>query len=567
MRLFAVATVLVVVCLHMSSTNCSESNNTGDLIEQQTGGGFLSKLPKVFDFGRFKTTFKKYYKNRLEELARQKLYWARAFEAFISAVKFKCGMIASYLGVNRRSDWTPDEVRRPFLKIAKFKFNKTPLDPSTTTGPTVIPSASIEDIKTEFTEIESHKDEPVYAQISAELEDRQSSRRKRDTSGEERDSPPIDELLWPVNVEEPIEENSTKRIRLKSNNPVYLAPELMNSQSYNRRKAVQMPAKQAGTILGSPGLTFLKQVVTSAASYLFDQPEQQQEQQQTADLPKWAFNLTVVHNQQNHNNSKTKHGIDRSRKRRKSRGKNLPDQMFHDWRQTGCFGPTKDQEQCGACYIFAALSLFEWLLCSNHNRTVDFSEQYVIDCGTRMKLEGCEGGDHDDVFDFVGRFGFELSANYPFLGKDDQCRYDPTLPDERMGFLRLDNNQHGMKRVEIEDFEQVLDLSPIIVSLLVPRNFTFYRGGIETAQCELDADGCGHSMLLVGDGIENGQEYWLLRNSFGDDFGELGYYKLSKDADCWIDDAYYGRISEASFKNLQNNNSQAVQSIQSIRSV
>lgn len=37
-----------------------------------------------------------------------------------------------------------------------------------------------------------------------------------------------------------------------------------------------------------------------------------------------------------------------------------------------------------------------------------------------------------------------------------------------------------------------------------------------------------HSIVLVGYGIENGIEYWVIRNSWGDDWGEQGYMKVRK---------------------------------------
>jgi hypothetical protein len=59
-------------------------------------------------------------------------------------------------------------------------------------------------------------------------------------------------------------------------------------------------------------------------------------------------------------------------------------------------------------------------------------------------------------------------------------------------------------------------------------NFRAYRGGV--------FDGCvaggpsiaGHAMAVVGYGRENGVDYWLMKNSWGTDWGERGFMKMRR---------------------------------------
>ena len=44
-------------------------------------------------------------------------------------------------------------------------------------------------------------------------------------------------------------------------------------------------------------------------------------------------------------------------------------------------------------------------------------------------------------------------------------------------------------------------------------------------RCGTDLD---HGVLIVGYGIENMAEYWLLKNSWGAGWGEKGYFKLAR---------------------------------------
>lgn len=222
---------------------------------------------------------------------------------------------------------------------------------------------------------------------------------------------------------------------------------------------------------------------------------------------------------------------------------------LRDWRVSGCFVPTKDQGKCGSCFIFAIMGLFEWMLCRDTEKLVSLSEQYVVDCGERVGIEGCRGGFAEAAFTFVRRFGFELEAEYPYEKKAFECPYDDSLPGDEMGVLRLDRNYHGMHHIWPKDFDTYLDTSPIVVGIYIRADFTFYRGGVDMG-IDCRKSRYGHSLLLIGDGIEDGIEYWLFRNSFGRFWGQMGHFKLSKSADCWTDFMPFGLVSNGTFEEL-----------------
>lgn len=211
----------------------------------------------------------------------------------------------------------------------------------------------------------------------------------------------------------------------------------------------------------------------------------------------------------------------------------LPDETFIDYRQgsPNCLSRVRRQGKCGSCYIFSSIALYEWAYCKQRRFPIKFSEQYILDCGHLKGMDGCEGGHETSVSQFINDYGFQLLDNYGYEFEPKSC---PVIIDKsqlsKMGHIRMD--KPNLSLVWPSKIDEDLEKTPLIISVYISKAFPTYGGGVDDGEgCESNRKGL-HSVLLVGSGRQDGHEYWIIRNSYGPLWGELGYYRLRKDSQC-----------------------------------
>jgi len=195
------------------------------------------------------------------------------------------------------------------------------------------------------------------------------------------------------------------------------------------------------------------------------------------------------------------------------------DPTSFDWRnKSGILTPVYDQGQCGSCWAFSAVENIEsqWAL-AGHG-LLSLSPQQVVDCDTSDA--GCNGGDTPTAYDYVkGTGGLELWSEYPYTASDGQCQF-------KISEVRA--NITGWQYIGKGDEDQMktglVSNGPISICLAASR-WSDYSGGIMTAkQCGRQID---HCVLLVGYNVANSPPYWIVRNSWGTDWGvENGFIYL-----------------------------------------
>ncbi|XP_056141932.1 cathepsin S, ortholog2, tandem duplicate 1 [Lampris incognitus] len=216
-----------------------------------------------------------------------------------------------------------------------------------------------------------------------------------------------------------------------------------------------------------------------------------------------------------------------------SAGAALPDSV--DWREKGCVTSVKMQGSCGSCWAFSAVGALEGQLAKKTGKLVDLSPQNLVDCSDRYGNHGCNGGLMHQAFQYViDNHGIDSDTAYPYRGVEQRCHYNPSYRAancSRYSFLPQGSEQ-SLK-------EALATIGPISVGIDAKQpKFAFFHSGVyDDPHCSQEVN---HGVLVVGYGTLNGQDYWLVKNSWGTPFGDHGYVRMSRNKKNQCGIALYG---------------------------
>jgi len=122
----------------------------------------------------------------------------------------------------------------------------------------------------------------------------------------------------------------------------------------------------------------------------------------------------------------------------------------------------------------------------------------------------------DDAYDYVKDSGLGLESAYPYTARDGSCHSNKTVV-RITSYADVPASDAGLANaVAITPVSVAIDANPI----------QFYSSGVyNNWNCGNSLD---HGVLAVGYGSENGQDYWIVKNSWGASFGESGYFRLAR---------------------------------------
>jgi cathepsin B len=222
------------------------------------------------------------------------------------------------------------------------------------------------------------------------------------------------------------------------------------------------------------------------------------------------------------------------------------------WPNCPTLKEVRDQGSCGSCWAFGAVEAMSDRICiaSNGTKNAHISAEDLVSCCKTCGF-GCNGGFPQAAWSYFKKTGLVTGGNY---NSNEGCRpytiaacdhhVNKTLPpcqgEEKTpsctkkcidGYsLSYDEDEHhgdtvysirsDQKQIQTEIYTH----GPVEAAFTVYADFLLYSSGVyqHTTGSSLG----GHAIKILGWGVENSTPYWLIANSWNQDWGDNGFFKI-----------------------------------------
>jgi cathepsin L len=201
-----------------------------------------------------------------------------------------------------------------------------------------------------------------------------------------------------------------------------------------------------------------------------------------------------------------------------------------DWRDHNAVTMVKDQGICGSCWVFGSIASLEGQWAIKTGLLLPLSEQQVVDCAwtkwASMEDDACDGGFAPPAFDWmVHNGGVALEDEYRYIMIDGYCFADRKSSGVVVkGYVNVTSGSEAA-------LQSAVAMGPVAVALdTLHPEFIFYESGVfYLPTCKNDFASLGHEVVVVGYGTDPvGGDYWLVKNSWSEYWGDNGYIKMAR---------------------------------------
>jgi cathepsin B len=234
------------------------------------------------------------------------------------------------------------------------------------------------------------------------------------------------------------------------------------------------------------------------------------------------------------------------------------------WPKCTTIGEIRDQGSCGSCWAFGAVEAMSDRICiaSKGETVVEISAEDLLACCGFTCGMGCEGGYPSAAWNYWKSSGLVSGGLYnthktcqPYsiaacehhtTGKLPACKseLEPTPKCQHTcasGYSRsytadkhFGASVHRIARSVDQIQAEIMKNGPVEADFQVYGDFPNYKSGVYKQHSSQLLG--GHAIKILGWGVENGTPYWLAANSWNEDWGDKGYFKIARGSDeCGIE--------------------------------
>jgi C1A family cysteine protease len=196
-----------------------------------------------------------------------------------------------------------------------------------------------------------------------------------------------------------------------------------------------------------------------------------------------------------------------------------------DWRTVTGLPPIRNQGGCGSCWAFSTVGGLECAIKIYDDQVVNLSEQWLVSCNRQGW--GCNGGwlAYDYYLaatDACNGTGAVMETDFPYLASDLPCRcpYPHSYKIESWAYIGSSGGIPSVASMK----QAIMEYGPISVCVSANSAMQGYMGGIFNSCASSEIN---HAVVLVGwDDTQGNGGVWIMRNSWGTNWGEAGYMRM-----------------------------------------
>jgi C1A family cysteine protease len=163
----------------------------------------------------------------------------------------------------------------------------------------------------------------------------------------------------------------------------------------------------------------------------------------------------------------------------------------------------------------------------------------LIDCDKSNYQ--CDGGYVTRVFNWGKRKGFIPEQCHPYNGTVGECEDDHLESNEcRANNILYRVIDYCLATDEVGIKKEILKNGPVAAQMVVYTDFLTYKDGVYHRTEDAFKFNGQHAVKILGwDRQGDGNEFWIVENSWGSDWGQDGYFnQLASDKSTGLD--FYG---------------------------